>query len=88
MKLLNCINFIKGLFGEHIICKLIRIQNRELIFRCKAYSSLQNGKVDCYDNSFYSSNYYLIIININNLLIYKTNIDILIYINTSFCICS
>jgi hypothetical protein len=82
MKLLNCINFIKGSFGEHIICKLIRIQNRELILRCKAYSSLQNGEVDCYDNGFYLS------ININNLLIYKTNIDILIYINTSFCVCS
>jgi len=32
-------------------------------------------RVDCYDDGFYPCHYYLIIININNLLI---------YINTSF----
>ena len=64
MKLLYYISYIKRLFGEHIICKLIRILNRELMFR-----------VDCYDDGFYPCHYYLIIININNLLI---------YINSSF----
>jgi len=33
------ISVIKRLFGEHITSRLIRMQNRELIFRCIAYNT-------------------------------------------------
>ena len=32
------VSVIKRLFGEHITSKLIRMQNRELTFRCIAYN--------------------------------------------------
>ena len=32
------VSVIKRLFGEHISSKLIRMQNRELTFRCIAYN--------------------------------------------------
>jgi hypothetical protein len=39
------ISVIKRLFGEHITSRLIRMQNRELSFRCIAYNmhSLQHA---------------------------------------------
>jgi hypothetical protein len=33
------VSVIKGLFGEHIKSRLIRMQNRELTFRCIAYNT-------------------------------------------------
>ena len=33
------VSVIKGLFGEHITSRLIRMQNRELTFRCIAYNT-------------------------------------------------
>ncbi len=33
------VSVIKRLFGEHITSKLVRMQNRELIFRCIAYNT-------------------------------------------------
>ncbi|MDF2737827.1 MAG: putative transposase family protein [Nitrososphaeraceae archaeon] len=32
------VSVIKRLFGEHITSRLIRMQNRELVFRCIAYN--------------------------------------------------
>jgi hypothetical protein len=32
------VSVIKRLFGEHITSRLIRMQNRELTFRCIAYN--------------------------------------------------
>jgi redox-regulated HSP33 family molecular chaperone len=32
------ISVIKRLFGEHITSRLVRTQNRELLFRCIAYN--------------------------------------------------
>jgi hypothetical protein len=32
------LSVIKRLFGEHITSRLIRMQNRELVFRCIAYN--------------------------------------------------
>ena len=32
------VSVIKSLFGEHITSRLIRMQNRELVFRCIAYN--------------------------------------------------
>ena len=33
------VSVIKRLFGEHITSKLVRMQNRELTFRCIAYNT-------------------------------------------------
>ncbi|HET7642434.1 MAG TPA: hypothetical protein VFK40_02910 [Nitrososphaeraceae archaeon] len=33
------VSVIKRLFGEHITSRLIRMQNRELTFRCIAYNT-------------------------------------------------
>ena len=32
------VSVIKRLFGEHVTSRLIRMQNRELVFRCIAYN--------------------------------------------------
>ena len=32
------VSVIKRIFGEHITARLIRMQNRELVFRCIAYN--------------------------------------------------
>ena len=32
------VSVIKRLFGEHITSRLIRMQNRELVYRCIAYN--------------------------------------------------
>jgi hypothetical protein len=32
------VSIIKRLFGEYVISRLVRMQNRELVFRCIAYN--------------------------------------------------
>ncbi|HET7644138.1 MAG TPA: hypothetical protein VFK40_11560, partial [Nitrososphaeraceae archaeon] len=43
------ISVIKRLFGEHITSRLIRMQNRELTFRCIAYNVHRMLDLICYE---------------------------------------
>ena len=42
------VSVIKILFGEHISSRLIRMQNRELTFRCITYNLLRDAKFNYY----------------------------------------
>jgi hypothetical protein len=49
------ISAIKRLFGEHIISKLVRTQNRELLFRCIAYNTLRLTNLTILIDDFYKA---------------------------------
>ena len=49
------ISVIKRLFGEHIISKLVRTQNRELSFRCIAYNTLRLTNLTILIDDFYKA---------------------------------
>ena len=49
------ISVIKRLFGEHIISKLVRTQNRELLFRCIAYNTLRLTNLTILIDDFYKA---------------------------------
>ena len=49
------VSVIKRLFGEHVTSRLIRLQNRELVFRCIAYNVHRMVKLAFYDYGFYTT---------------------------------